>query len=67
MLQTLWATVESGKIQLSENVDLPEGAKLLVTVLPDDDNQFWLGASETTLAAVWDNAEDDAYAPLLEK
>jgi len=67
MLQTLWATVQGGQIQLSEHVDLPEGTKLLVTVLSDDDDQFWLGASQSSLAAVWDNAEDDAYAQLLEE
>jgi hypothetical protein len=67
MLQTLWATVQGGQIQLSEQVSLPEGAKLLVTVLPDDEDQFWSGASQTSLAAIWDNAEDDAYAQLLKE
>jgi len=67
MLKTLWAEVHGGQIRLSESVDLPEGTKLLVTVLPDDEDQFWLAASESSLAAVWDNAEDDAYAQLLEE
>jgi hypothetical protein len=67
MLQTLWATVQEGQIQLSEQISLPEGTKLLVTVLPDDDGQFWSGASQTSLAAIWDNAEDDAYAQLLKE
>lgn len=67
MLQTLWATVQEGQIRLSESMDLPDGARLLVTVLPDNENQFWLSASEPSLAAVWDNAEDDAYAQLLEE
>jgi hypothetical protein len=67
MLQTLWATVHRGQIHLSEELDLPEGTKLLVTVLPEEEDQFWLGASETPLAAIWDNAEDDGYAQLLEE
>ena len=67
MLQTVQATVHGGQIHLSESMELPEGAKLLVTVLPDDEDQFWLSASESCLAAVWDNAEDDAYAQLLEE
>ena len=67
MFQTVWATVHGGQIQLSEDVNLPEGTKLLVTVLPEDDDQFWLRASETSLAAIWDNAEDDAYAQLLKE
>jgi hypothetical protein len=67
MLHTLWATVQSGQIQLQENLELPEGTRLLVTVLPDDEDQFWLGASQSSLSAIWDNAEDDAYAQLLEE
>jgi phosphatidylethanolamine-binding protein (PEBP) family uncharacterized protein len=67
MLHTLCATVEGGQIRLVEKADLPEGTKLLVTVLSDDDAPFWSGASQPSLAAVWDNAEDDAYAQLLKK
>jgi hypothetical protein len=66
MLQSLWATVQDGQIQLAEHLDLPEGTKLLVTVLPDNEDEFWLGASGASLAVIWDNAEDDAYAQLLE-
>jgi hypothetical protein len=67
MLQSLWATVHDGQIQLSEHIELPEGTKLLVTVLPENEDEFWLGASRSSLAAIWDNAEDDRYAQLLEK
>jgi hypothetical protein len=67
MLQTLRAIVHDGQIQLSEQADLPEGAKLLVTVLSDDVDRFWSEASQTSLAAIWDNAEDDAYAQLLQE
>jgi hypothetical protein len=67
MLQTMWATVHDGQIRLSENLQLAEGTKLLITILPQDEDQFWLRASESSLAAVWDNAEDDAYAQLLQK
>jgi hypothetical protein len=65
MLQTLWATVHDGHIQLAEPVALPEGAKLIVTVLPDQEDRFWVEASQVSLNAVWDNAEDDVYAQLL--
>nr|WP_039738464.1 hypothetical protein [Hassalia byssoidea] len=43
-----------------------EGAKVLVTLLPDDEADFWLKTSQS-LDAVWDNTEDDVYAQLLEK
>jgi hypothetical protein len=66
MLHTLWGVIHNGKVELSEQVDLPEGTKLLVTVLPDDESRFWLAAGEESLSAVWDNAEDDVYAQLLE-
>jgi hypothetical protein len=66
MLQTLWAVVRDGKIELSEPVSLPEGASALVTLLPAEEGGFWLEASQKSLAAVWDNTEDDAYAELLQ-
>ncbi len=65
MLKTLWATVRQGKIELLESAELPEGTRVLVTLLPDDETEFWLQASQTSLDAVWNNAEDDVYAELL--
>ena len=65
MLKTLSATVRQGKIELLELSELPEGAKVLVTVLPDEEAEFWLQASQTSLDRVWDNTEDDVYAQLL--
>ena len=41
---------------------------MLVTLLPGEQEQhFWLQASEHALATVWGNAEDDVYAELLKK
>jgi len=65
MLKTLWATVRQGKIELIESTELPEGTQVLVTLLLDDEAQFWLQASQTSLDAVWNNPEDDLYAQLL--
>ena len=65
MLKTLWATVRQGKIELLESLELPEGAKVLVTLLPDEEAEFWLQASQTSLDTVWNNTEDDVYAQLL--
>jgi hypothetical protein len=39
--------------------------RVLVTVLPDNEAQFWVDASQTSVDAVWDNTEDDIYAQLL--
>lgn len=66
MLRALWATVHQGKIELLESVELPEGTRVLVTLLPDDESWFWLQASRSSLDAVWDNTEDDVYAQLLQ-
>lgn len=65
MLKTLWATVRQGKIELLESAELPEGAKVLVTLLSDNETEFWLQASQPSLDAVWNNVEDDIYAQLL--
>lgn len=66
MLKTLWATIRQGKIELLESTELPEGTRVLVTLLPDDEAGFWLEASQISLDAVWDNNEDDVYAQLLQ-
>jgi hypothetical protein len=66
MLQTTWAVVKKGKIVLMENITLPEGAKVIVTLLVEEDElQFWSLASQRSLSNVWENAEDDIYAKLL--
>ncbi len=67
MLKTLLATVRQGKIELSEKLELPEGTKVLVTVLPNEEADFWQQTSQVALNRVWDNTEDDIYAQLLEE
>ena len=68
MLKTVWAVVRQGKVELLENVHLPEGAQVLVTLLPEEDERhFWLRVSEQSLADIWENSEDDVYAELLQK
>ena len=67
MINTMWPIVREGKIDFLEDVELPEGATVLVTVLSDEDTRFWQAASQTALDAVWNNEEDDVYAELLKK
>ncbi len=57
--------MRQGKIELLESAELPEGVRVLVTVLPDNEAQFWVETSQTSIDAAWDNTEDDAYAQLL--
>ncbi len=75
MLKTLWAEVKQGKIELLELADLPEGTKVLVTLLPPKETAQWLqtksgvsddiwdspGASDD----IWDNIEDKVEVPSL--
>lgn len=63
----MWAAVRNGKIEPLEVEALPEGARLLVTILPDDEVEFWERVSQRSVAEVWDNLEDDVYAELLQK
>ena len=58
MSKTLRAIIREGKIEPLEKIDLPEGSKVLVTVL---------AASHSSLHTIWDNLEDDVYAQLLKK
>jgi hypothetical protein len=67
MLTTLWATVRNGKIELLDLTELPEGTRAIVTLLPDDETDFWLQSSQNSLDAIWDNTEDEVYAQLLQK
>lgn len=67
MFNTVWAIVREGKIEPLEPVELPEGSKVLVTLLSDEDARFWLHISQISLDTIWDNTEDDIYAKLLEE
>lgn len=50
MLKSVWAIVR----------------KVLITLISGEDEQpFWLTASETAINKVWDNQDDDIYAELL--
>jgi len=64
MLNTIRAIVREGKIELLEEMDIPEGTEALVTPLIDE-TDFWLRASRPTIDAVWDNEDDNVYAELL--
>jgi hypothetical protein len=66
MLNTIRAVVREGKIELLEQVEIPDGTEVLVTPLIDEP-AFWLSVSESSLDSIWENAEDDVYAELLEK
>jgi len=66
MVVTLRAVIRDGKVELLEHQELPEGAQVLVTLLPDDDALFWQQASQPALDRIWDNPEDDRYAALLD-
>jgi hypothetical protein len=64
MPKTVWAAFSQGKVELLKPISVPDGARILVTILPDNDSEFWLKANQTSLAAVWDNDEDDIYTQL---
>ncbi len=67
MPKALKAIIHEGKIEPLEQVDLPEGSKVLVTLLADDEADFWLQAGQPSLDTIWDNPEDDVYAELLKE
>ena len=66
MINTVWAVVHEGRIEPLHQITAPEGTRVLVTLLLEDESDFWLDASSASLDAVWDNAEDDCYAELLD-
>lgn len=64
MMQSIWGTIHGGKVEFAEPLDLPEGARVLLTVVPADD-EFWEAASNDSLATIWENDQDDVYNALL--
>lgn len=66
MLETVWAVVHEGKIETLNEVDAPDGTRALVTLLVEDENDFWQAASSASLDEIWAGEEDDVYAELLE-
>lgn len=67
MPKTVWATFRQGKVELLEQIELADGTRVLVTILTDNETDFWIQTSQVSLDAVWNNDEDDVYAQLLQK
>jgi hypothetical protein len=67
MPKTVWATFRQGKVELLEQIEVADGTRVLVTILPDNEVDFWIQTSQLSLDAVWNNDEDDVYAQLLHK
>ena len=67
MLNTIEAIVQNGQIIPLEDVEIPNGTKALVTLLAEEENEFRLSASESSLDEIWNNEDDDVYAELLKK
>jgi len=68
MVQAHWGVVREKKIELLDEVNVPDGSKALVILLIDgNESQFWLNASQQSLNAIWNNSEDDVYAQLLKE
>jgi predicted DNA-binding antitoxin AbrB/MazE fold protein len=65
MLKTLWAEVKQGKIELLEPADLPEGTKVLVTLLPTKEAEQWLQGKPSVSDDIWDDIEDKVEVPSL--
>jgi hypothetical protein len=67
MVNTVHGIFRNSQIELLESVAIPEGTRVLVTLIPEETNpNFWQKVSETALAEIWDNPEDDIYEGLLE-
>jgi hypothetical protein len=64
-MKSVWAVVQNGEILPEEPVELRNGQRVLVTILAEDENEFWLAAADPVLNAIWQNEEDDVYAELL--
>ena len=66
MQEKIRATVNKGRIEPHERLDVPDGTEVIITILSNGDD-FWLNASGPSLEALWDNSEDDVYGELLKR
>ncbi len=67
MINTIEAVVKNGHFIPVNDISFPDGTKAMVTIVAEDDTEFWMAASKESLDVIWDNAEDDVYAELLNK
>jgi predicted DNA-binding antitoxin AbrB/MazE fold protein len=68
MTATLEAIYESGKLNLLQQLPLPEHTRVLVRVVTPEDDEVraaWQAAGAAGLMKVWDNGADDVYNELL--
>ncbi|MFH1050964.1 MAG: hypothetical protein V1779_08585 [bacterium] len=61
------AIYENGKLVLSGNEQIPNGAKVFVAVVSEPQQDYLLKASEEVLDKIWNNEEDNIYEELLKK
>ena len=64
MQERFRAIVNDGRIEPLEDIEVPDGTQLLVTVVSNGDD-FWMTATQSNLDAIWNNSEDDIYGELL--
>ncbi|MFC2131468.1 hypothetical protein ACFLSQ_08535 [Bacteroidota bacterium] len=67
MYTALKAIYQNGKLIMDQDEHIPNGAKVLVTVVSEPKPDYLVKASEKVLEKIWDNKEDDIYEELLEK
>jgi len=64
-MQTFTATYKGNRtVELSEDVDLPDNASVLVVILNKDDGEMrvdFVKASEAAFAKIWDNKGDEVW------
>ncbi|MEW6664984.1 MAG: hypothetical protein AB1512_07170 [Thermodesulfobacteriota bacterium] len=67
-MESIPGIVQDKKVVLLEEIHIPDGTRVIVTV-PSDEKpaSFWEAASAGTLDRIWNNEEDDIYADLLKE
>jgi hypothetical protein len=67
MLNTFQTYFKEGQILLTNEIEIPENAKIFVSFIDNTKEDFLLKASESSLDKIWNNNEDDIYEQLLKK
>ncbi len=52
---------------MDKDINIPDDSVIYISYVNNEENNFYLSASQTALDKIWDNEEDDIYENLLNK
>jgi len=67
MIKTIKTRYKKGRVLMDKDINIPDDSVIYISYVNNEENNFYLSASQTALDKIWDNEEDDIYENLLNK